>query len=92
MTDSQTGKPVGFGPSQLVNKTPLWAKWMFRITFIVTTALAFWMAATKLVPENIKFEVLLGFKSFDMLVWGFSKLFGVEGEPSEEVKQAILGE
>lgn len=64
----------------LISRTPLWAKNFFRITTVVTTAIAFFMAGTQVVEENIKFEVLLGLKTIDFAVLGFSKLFGITEE------------
>lgn len=61
-------------------ETPTWAKITFRIFFTITTALAFFMAGTKIIPEEMKFEVLLGLKSFDFVLYGVSKMFGVEKE------------
>lgn len=57
--------------------SPMWAKIMFRSVAVLTTVLAFYVAATGLIPEQWKVEVLLGLKSLDMLTLGFSKLFGV---------------
>lgn len=56
--------------------TPSWAKWLFRSVAILTTVLAFYFGSTNLIAEQWKVEVLLGLKSLDMLVLGFSKLFG----------------
>jgi hypothetical protein len=72
-----------FGPSQISNETPAWAKWMFRITFIVTTALIGWIAATNLFPQNTKYEITLLLKLLiDPIVYGISKMFGVD--PKQE--------
>lgn len=57
--------------------TPIWAKWMFRGTLIVTSVLTFWIAATNIITESNKFEAVLVLKAIDLLVFGFSKLFGV---------------
>lgn len=66
-----------FGVKGIQNATPIWAKWVFLITAIVTTVLAFWVAATGLIEENWKVEIMLGLKSLDMLVLGLSKATGV---------------
>lgn len=69
-----------FSKKALNYPTPTLAKNIFRITFCVTSALALFMAATQLIDENWKFEVLLGLKAIDGLVLGLSKMFGVEVE------------
>jgi len=68
-----------FGPAQLTRKTPEWAKWMFRITFMLTTAATGYIAATNLLDEHTKYEVTLFLKlMLDPIVFGVSKMFGVE--------------
>lgn len=69
---------TNFGLDQINNPTPLWAKWVFRTVFILTTVASFWAGASTLIDPLYKAELLLGFKSLDMIVFGFSKLFGVE--------------
>lgn len=71
-------KTYAFSAKALTSETPRWAKNTFRITFAITTALAFFMAGTQIVPEHIKFEVLLALKALDGLVYTLSKMFGVE--------------
>lgn len=67
-----------FGITQVGNETPTWAKWMFRVTFIVTTALTAWIAATNLFPQETKYEITLFLKLLaDPVVYGVSKLFGI---------------
>lgn len=62
----------------LTNATPTWAKRMFRITFILTSAAAIFVAGTNLFSEEIKYEVMLSLKTVDAIIFGFSKMFGVE--------------
>lgn len=73
-----------FGLGQIGNVTPLWAKWMFRGTMVLTTVVGFYIAATTLVPEAAKTEILLGLKAVDMFMLGVSKLFGYEPKPETE--------
>lgn len=62
-----------------INKpTPVWAKWIFRGTLIVTTVLSAWVAATGLVAPEVKNEILLVFKGLDALAFGASKMFGLK--------------
>lgn len=69
-------KNFTFGFEAITQQTPLWAKWLFRITFIITTVAAFWVAGTALIAQPIKVEIMLGLKALDGIVFGFSKLFG----------------
>lgn len=62
----------------LTAPTPNWAKNVFKGTVIVTSVIMFWVLATKVIPPNIKDEVILILKSTDLLVLGVSRLFGVE--------------
>jgi hypothetical protein len=57
--------------------TPLWAKWLFRSVFIVTSAIVLVVAGTQRIAEADKFEILLVLKGVDALALGFSKMFGV---------------
>lgn len=65
---------------KIENPTPPWAKWMFRITLLITSVLAFWIAGTAWVSEPNKLEVVLILKAIDLLVFGFSKMFGIPVE------------
>lgn len=67
-----------FTKKALETRTPTWAKNMFRITFIVTSAFTIFLAGTNLFPEAAKYELMLGLKALDALVYGLSKMFGVE--------------
>jgi hypothetical protein len=70
LSDTKTVLSIA-GPS------PMWTKWLFRITAVVTTVLAVYVAATGLIPEQWKVEILLILKSFDMLTLGLSKALGL---------------
>lgn len=71
-------KTHAFTVKALETPTPNWAKNMFRATFIITGAITIFIAGTNIVDEGIKYELMLGIKSLDAVVWGFSKMFGVE--------------
>lgn len=73
-------KTHAFTAKALNTPTPTWAKNMFRITFVVTSALTLFMAGTNLIEESIKYELILGLKTLDALIYGLSKMFGVERE------------
>lgn len=67
-----------FGAGSITKDTPTWANWMFRITFILTSAVTIFVAGTNLFDESIKYEVMLGIKAIDAVIYGFSRLFGIE--------------
>lgn len=73
-------KTHAFTAKALNTPTPTWAKNMFRITFVLTSALTIFLAGTNLCTEDVKYELMLGLKSLDALVYGVSKMFGVERE------------
>jgi hypothetical protein len=67
-----------FSKMAFKTQTPAWAKNMFRITFILTSAIAIFLAGTNLFSESIKYEAMLALKTLDAIIFGFSKMFGVE--------------
>lgn len=71
----QNKTTVKFGA--LNSPKPQWATWMFRSVAIITTVISFWIGSTNLVGEGNKVEIVLALKSFDMLILGFSNLFGI---------------
>lgn len=66
-----------FSREALNNRTPLWAKNMFRITFVITSAITIFIAGTNLISEDAKYEWMLALKSLDAIIYGLSKMFGV---------------
>jgi len=64
--------------------TPKWATWIFRIVFFLTTAISFWIAGTKLIQDDLKIELMLALKAFDVFIWGCSKGIGVKKEDFEQ--------
>jgi hypothetical protein len=67
-----------FTKKALQSDTPLWAKNIFRVTFIITTAFSLFLAGTGLFTEEVKYELILALKAIDALLYGVSKMFGVE--------------
>ncbi|MEL1243521.1 hypothetical protein AAEO56_04545 [Flavobacterium sp. DGU11] len=67
-----------FTKEAINSRTPTWAKNMFRITFILTSAITIFIAGTNLFSEEIKYECMLGLKALDAVIYGLSKMFGVE--------------
>lgn len=74
-----------FGISQVFANTPLWAKVMFRVTFILTTAICTWVAATNIFPQTSKYEITIFLKLLvDPLMYGISKMFGIQLKEEEK--------
>lgn len=61
----------------LKSPTPEWVKVVISVTTRVTAAAAIYLAATNLIPESSKFEVLLGIKALDFLVVELGKMVGL---------------
>ncbi len=57
--------------------TPEWAKWMFRVTFALTTAAAFIIAGDPLIADDVKIRIGVYLKGLDMFVYALSKMFGL---------------
>lgn len=64
-------------------QTPRWAKNMFRITLLVTSAVTIFIAGTNIIDESLKYEVVLGLKALDAFMFGLSKMFGFEYEENK---------
>ena len=57
--------------------TPNWVKFVISLTTRVSAAAAIFLAATTLLPENYKFEILLGIKALDFFVVEVGKMVGL---------------
>lgn len=71
-------KKIFFGFGQLTKETPKFALWLFRITLILTTVATFVIAADPFFNDAFKVRATVYLKAFDMVIFGFSKLFGAE--------------
>ena len=70
-----------FGLNQVSSTTPLWAKWFFRIVFLITKVIVAYIAATNLISPESKYEITLFLTLvIDPLAFGFSKMFGISVE------------
>lgn len=67
-----------FTKKALSLKTPTWAKNIFRVTILLTSVITVYVAGTNLIVDLHKVEIMLVLKVIDSLVFGFSKLIGVE--------------
>jgi NhaP-type Na+/H+ or K+/H+ antiporter len=74
-----------FGIDQITNTTPKWAKWFFRIVFLLTKIIVAYVAATNIISPESKYEITLFLTLvIDPLAFGVSKMFGVKIE--EDIK------
>lgn len=65
--------------------TPYWATIVFRVVLVLTSGIAIWVAATTLVSNGSKVEILLALKTLDFVAWGIGKLLGVA--PADETNK-----
>lgn len=59
-------------------QTPGWAKTVYRVAFIVTSALSVWILVTNLVPAGAKAELVVGLKFLDTVLYGIAQMLGVD--------------
>jgi hydrogenase/urease accessory protein HupE len=69
-----------YGIKAIKLKTPAWSNWALRITVIITTPLAGWIYGTELIEESLKTEFILGLKFLDAVIYGLSRLVGMQEE------------
>ncbi len=69
---------VGTTVLSIAAPTPKWATVLFRVFYHLSTGIAVWLAATKMVPEANKFEVLLVASLVDRVVWAVGRCLGVK--------------
>lgn len=80
-----------FGLNQVSSTTPLWAKWFFRIIFLLTKVIVAYIAATNLISPELKYEITLILTLvIDPLAFGFSKMFGIKSD--EEQKPELFAD
>lgn len=68
---------ITFGLNQAGNPTPLWARWIFRVFAILTTAAVFIIASDPAIPDALKVRIGVYLKGADMVVLGLANMFGV---------------
>lgn len=82
---------MAFGLKQINKKTPRWAIWLFRIVFLLTTIATFIIASEpeSVITNELKVRIGIYLKALDMLVFGLSKMVGVEvKEESPEASES----
>lgn len=75
-------KPVPIEDTKVVfgaynGPTPKWVKVTISLTTRVTAAFALYMAATNLIPEAYKYELMVAIKALDFLVVEVGKFLGM---------------
>lgn len=73
-----------FGLSQVNKPTPAWAKYTFRIIFLVLSVGVFMVSDYPGLNEQAKLLMLKWFSGINMLAWGLSKLFGIEEKQNDQ--------
>lgn len=67
-----------FGLNQVNVTTPIWAKWIFRIVFLLTKIVVAYIAATNLISPESKYEITVFLTLvIDPVAYGLSKMFGI---------------
>ena len=72
-----------FSVKALNSTTPKWAKNMFRITLLLTSVTSFILVTDEAIPAETAERIMLYLRAFDLLVYGLSKMFGIEIEKNE---------
>lgn len=76
---------MGFATKQaILSETPKWAQWTFRVTFILTTVATFVIASDPHLTDDVKVRIGVYLKGLDMVIYGVSKLFGVDVKEENE--------
>lgn len=63
--------------------TPMWATWMFRIVFALTTVATFIIAGDDAIPDALKVRIGLYLKGFDVFIWTVARGLGVDKKTFE---------
>lgn len=74
---------MAFGISQIKNHNPKWVKITFAIVILLTTAATFLIASEPRIPNGLKVEIGVYIKTFEIIVFGLSKMFGIEIDKQE---------
>jgi hypothetical protein len=62
-----------------INKpSPMWATWIFRIVFLLTGVATFIIAADPEISNQLKVRIGIYLKGLDMVVWGLTRMIGVD--------------
>lgn len=58
--------------------TPMWATWIFRVIFLLTSATLVIIAADNTISDELKFKIALYLKAGDVVIWGIARGLGVD--------------
>jgi hypothetical protein len=72
-----------FGPKFIGNPTPMWAKWLFRIFFYVTSMATLALSLFTSIPTEVKLHIAEGVAFANMAVHSMSKMFGIKVEDTD---------
>lgn len=68
----------------LTKPSPMWATWMFRIVFLLTTAATIIIAGDSDIKKENKIKYMVYMKAFDVVIWGIARGLGVEKKTFED--------
>lgn len=81
----ETSKPMtGKTVISFTKPTPMWATWVFRIIFLLTSAVLVIIAADNSISDEVKFKVALYLKGADIVIWGIARGLGVDRSQFEQ--------
>jgi len=83
MADEQQ---TGFGPKFIGNRTPVWARWMFRVFFYVTSMTTLALSIFTTIPVETKLHIAEVVAFANMAMHSFSKMFGIKIEDTDYTK------
>jgi hypothetical protein len=75
-----TGKTV----VSFTKPTPMWATWVFRIVFLLTTAATYIIATDNTIDDDTKVRIFMYLKGFDVVIWGIGRGIGVDKSAFEK--------
>ena len=80
-TQAEVVEPVkGKTVISFTQPTPMWATWIFRSVFLLTTAATFVIAGKENLDNAIKVQIFLYMKAGDFVIWGLAKGVGIKKE------------
>lgn len=65
----------------------MWATWIFRGVFLFVTIAIFVVASDDTIPDAIKVRAGVYLKAFEMLIYGLSKMVGIDLESKRQAQQ-----
>ena len=72
-----------FGVNAIGLETPQWSKWVFRTVFILSTAATFIIANDPSISKDFKISAGVWLQSLEMVIFGLSKMFGIQIEENK---------